>query len=73
MRKRTTFKSVLDFLLDHFDLDKDKAMAFYLTPLKHFNHKTPYEMVKDGKAQTLINFLQQTGSTNETFTDRRKN
>lgn len=47
------FKEIMAF----FDHDKDKALKFYMMPHPHFDDMFPFEMVKSGKGQKLMQFI----------------
>jgi hypothetical protein len=56
-----TYEKVYTFVLELFQYDRDKTNAFWMNKLPELDNKSPYEMVKEGKARKLMRVMEKCG------------
>jgi hypothetical protein len=56
--KNLTYEQAYNFALEMFKFDKDKTNMWWMTKCNEFNNLAPYEMVKTGKGQQLMRYIQ---------------
>lgn len=52
-----TYAKVYSYALEVFQHDKDKTNTWWMSKIKEFGDKSPYEMVKTGKAKKIMTLL----------------
>ncbi len=57
MRKRITYKEAMDAIVESFEGNKDKAIAWWMNPNPFFKNRKPFDMVKEGDSQELMKFV----------------
>lgn len=55
--RNVTYAKVYSYALELFEYDKDKTNAWWMGKHEELGGKSPYEMVKEGKARKLINII----------------
>jgi hypothetical protein len=55
--KNLTYQKMINTLIEYFQGDKDKAMAFYMTRQQSLDNMSPYELVKHGKGERLMKLI----------------
>lgn len=56
--KNITYERVRETALQLFGYDKDKLNNWWLAPCNEFDGLSPYEVVKKGKGQRLMRYLE---------------
>lgn len=52
--RNITFAKALDEIVEYFGYDRDKALAWYMTPSEEFDNRSPYQAIKDGDGQKIM-------------------
>lgn len=65
--KNLTYAKAFETILEFFQYDKDKALAWYMSPNPGLSNMTPFEMIKIGRGQKLMSFI--TASISENYRD----
>jgi hypothetical protein len=55
--KNITYDQAFKEILDYFNYDKDKAIAWYMAKNAALGDISPFEMIKLGKGQKLMKFI----------------
>jgi uncharacterized protein (DUF2384 family) len=55
--KNITYANAFKEILDFFHGDKDKAIAWYMSPNVLLGNTSPFEMIKNGRGQKLMKFI----------------
>ena len=55
--KSVTYQKVYDVILEYFNGDKSKALAWYMAVNPALGGISPYEMIKKGRGAKLMKYL----------------
>lgn len=60
IQKSVSYKDLLDKAEEVFLYDKDKVLSWYTRNAKEFGGLSPFQMCKNGKGRTVIQYLEKT-------------
>ncbi len=55
--KSVTYQKAYDVILEYFNGDKDKALAWYMTDNPVLGGMSPYKMIKTGRGARLMKWI----------------
>lgn len=58
MTRRMTYQEAMESIIEFFDGNKDKAIAWWIAPNADFNNDSPFHMIRMGKGKELMEYLQ---------------
>jgi len=59
-----TYAKVYSYALEMFQYDKDKTNSWWMSKRPEFDNKSPYELVKSGKAKKVIRIINRATNIN---------
>lgn len=57
VRSKISYESVYEKALEVFGYNKDKAIIWYMTKQEKYGNKSPYELCKAGRSESMLKEL----------------
>lgn len=56
--KKLTYEKIFNHALEIFQFDKDKTLAWWMTPQIELGNKSPFQYARDGKGRALVRIIE---------------